>query len=145
MKLTKKNSKFDLDLKYGQQREQRVADLLGADKNKIEVKTERDWWHKTGNIVIEVECNGKPSGISVTEADYWVHILAIGQEDYCKLFFEVPVLKQIVKRYESNWRMLGDRRASKCIIIPLKDLFINVNEVLTRGKNNGKEKKNIID
>ena len=45
MKLTKKNSKFDLDLKYGQQREQRVADLLGADKNKIEVKTE-----ETGGI-----------------------------------------------------------------------------------------------
>ena len=29
----------------------------------MEVKTERDWWFKTNNIAIEVECYGKPSGI----------------------------------------------------------------------------------
>nr|WMM95530.1 hypothetical protein MEP433_gp18 [Methylophilales phage MEP433]WOZ55699.1 hypothetical protein MEP434_gp17 [Methylophilales phage MEP434] len=141
MKPTKKNSKFDLDLQYGQKREQRVASLLGADKNKIEVKTERDWWYKTGNIVIEVECWGKPSGLSVTESDYWVHILAIGDEDYCKLFFEVPTLKRIVEKYKDNWRMLGDNHASKCIMIPLKDLFIDVEHILTRGEDNEEEKK----
>ena len=31
-----KNNKFDIDLKYGQEREQKVASLLDADKNKIE-------------------------------------------------------------------------------------------------------------
>ena len=36
-----KNTKFDLDLKYGQIREKRIDDFLkGA---KIEVKTERSW------------------------------------------------------------------------------------------------------
>ena len=35
-----KNSKFDLDLKYGQEREKKVAVLLDQDKSKIEVKTE---------------------------------------------------------------------------------------------------------
>ena len=35
----------------------------------MEVKTERDWWYKTNNIAIEVECYGKPSGIMATEAD----------------------------------------------------------------------------
>lgn len=30
----------------------------------------------TGNIVIEFECRGKPSGISVTEADYFVTYFA---------------------------------------------------------------------
>ena len=27
--------------------------------------------HKTGNIVVEVESRGKPSGISTTKSDYW--------------------------------------------------------------------------
>ena len=71
-----KNNKFDLDLKYGQEREQMVASLLNTDKTKVEIKTERDWWQKTGNIAIEVECNNKPSGLSVTKANYWFHILA---------------------------------------------------------------------
>ena len=54
--------KFDLDLKYGKVREKRVADML-QDK-KIEVKSERDMWVRTGNIAIEYECYGKPSGIT---------------------------------------------------------------------------------
>ena len=92
-----KNNKFDIDLKYGKERESKVASLLIADKDKVEVKTERDWWYKTGNIAIEVECFGKPSGLSVTKADYWVHVLATGKQDYCKLVFDVSKLKQIVE------------------------------------------------
>jgi len=41
--------KFDMDLKYGKVREKLVADML-QDK-KIEVKSERDIWQKTGNIL----------------------------------------------------------------------------------------------
>ena len=110
-----KNSKFDIDLKYGQEREKKIVSLLDQDKNKLEVKTERDWWAKTGNIAIEVECWGKPSGLSKTEADYWVHILAIGKEDYCKLIFEVPKLKKIADKFKDNYKMIGDHHASKCI------------------------------
>ena len=52
-------SKFDIDLKYGQVREKkRVAELLSNDK--VEIKTERSWWRKTGNIAIEYEYRGKP-------------------------------------------------------------------------------------
>ena len=54
-------------------REQQVADML-QDK-KIEVKSERDVWQKTGNIAIEYESYGKPSGINATESDYWFHNL----------------------------------------------------------------------
>lgn len=28
---------------------------------------------QTGNIAIEYECRGKPTGIAITEADYWVY------------------------------------------------------------------------
>jgi len=122
-----KNSKFDIDLKYGQEREKKVVSLLDQDKNKLEVKTERDWWAKTGNIAIEVECWGKPSGLSKTEADYWVHILAIGKEDYCKLIFKVTKLKKIADKFKDNYKMIGDHHASKCILIPLKELFQSKN------------------
>ena len=72
---TQDRKKFDLDLKYGQVREKYVADML-QDK-KIEVKSERDVWQRTGNIAIEYESYGKPSGINATEADYWFHNLCI--------------------------------------------------------------------
>tara|TARA_B100001013_G_scaffold172365_1_gene103465 strand:- start:1689 stop:2072 length:384 start_codon:yes stop_codon:yes gene_type:complete len=123
-----KNTKFDIDLKYGKEREDRVASLLDKKKNKIEVKTERDWWHRTGNIAIETEYRGKPSGLSVTKADYWVHILAKGKKDYCKLIFDVPTLKKIVRKWKSNFKMIGDNNASKCVLIPLSKLFDQQNE-----------------
>ena len=59
--------KFDIDLEYGKVREKQVADML-QDK-KIEVKSERGMWQNTGNIAIEYESYGKPSGINATEAD----------------------------------------------------------------------------
>ena len=70
-----KNSDFDLDLKYGQIYEEGLKVLLES-KGKVEVKTERDKWYDTGNMAIEVKCNGKKSGLSVTKADWWFHIFA---------------------------------------------------------------------
>ena len=64
MKPTKKDrKKFDLDLQYGSIREDKIADMLT--NKKIEVKSERDIWQKSGNICIEYESWGKPSGIRV--------------------------------------------------------------------------------
>ena len=40
----KDRKKFDLDLQYGKVREQRIADML--QNKKIEVKSERDKWHR---------------------------------------------------------------------------------------------------
>ena len=53
-------NKFDIDLQYGKVREGEIASMLQNEK--IEVKTERDIWKTTGNIVVEFECRGKPSG-----------------------------------------------------------------------------------
>ena len=68
MKPTKENrKKFDIDLQYGTIREEKIIDMFL--NKKIEVKSERDTWMKTGNICIEYESYGKPSGIIATEAD----------------------------------------------------------------------------
>jgi len=115
-------SKFDIDLKYGQIREKRVANLLG--KEQVEIKTERSWWRKTGNIAIEYEYRGNPSGIDKTEAKWWFHILELDKKEHCILVFRVSRLKKIVKKYKkTHTKCIGDYRASKCVVIPIKELF----------------------
>ena len=62
MKPTKKDrKKFDIDLQYGTIKEEKIIDMFV--NKKIEVKSERGMWMKTGNICIEYESYGKPSGI----------------------------------------------------------------------------------
>ena len=117
-----KTSTFDIDLKYGQIREKRVADLLKG--GKVEVKTERSWWRKTGNIAIEYEFRGKPSGIDKTEAKWWFHILELNGKEYCMIIFRVSRLKRIVKKYKkTHTKEIGDYRASKGVVIPIKELY----------------------
>ena len=69
-KMLNDNSNFDIDLQYGQIYEKALALIL--QDQKLEVKTERDTWKKTGNIAIELHnhASNKPSGLSVTKADY---------------------------------------------------------------------------
>jgi len=116
-----KNVKFDVDLKYGQKREQRIKKMI--EEGTIEVKTERNWWYKTGNIAVEYESFGKPSGIAATEATYWAHVLAHGDEEHCILWFRTAKLKQLVKNFEYNTKDVGDFKKSKAYIIPIIDLF----------------------
>lgn len=119
--MTKVNNKFDIDLKYGQEREARIEKILK--EGKLEVKTERDWWFKSGNIAIEIECNGKPSGIMATTADYWVHILANGDKDYCRLIFDTETIKKLTKKYIGTLKNGGDGWRSKFVLIPLSEIF----------------------
>lgn len=114
--------KFDIDLCYGKVREKRVANML-QDK-KIEVKSERDMWARTGNIAIEYESYGKPSGISATESDYWFHNLCIGDETFATLVFDVPSLKRIIDNLDEKRTVSGgDNGASKMYLVSLQKLF----------------------
>lgn len=123
--MTKANNKFDIDLKYGKDREERIEKILK--EGKLEVKTERDWWFKTGNIAIEIECNGKPSGIMATKSDYWVHILANGDKDYCRLIFDTKTIKKLTKKYIGTLKNGGDGWRSKFVLIPLSEIFLAKN------------------
>jgi hypothetical protein len=59
------NPYFDIDLSFGESFEKSLADILN--KGTVEVKTERDIWKTSGNIVFEVRYKGKLSGISKTK------------------------------------------------------------------------------
>ena len=117
------NNKFDIDLQYGQIREEKLANILQNEK--VEVKTERDKWKETGNICIEFSCRGKPSGIAVTEAKWWVHVLANGDDTSCMLMFPTEKLKEIARKYYANGKIVngGDDNLSKMVLLPLKEIF----------------------
>ena len=114
--------KFDIDLQYGKVREKDVADML-QDK-KIEVKSERDMWQKTGNIAIEYKSYGKPSGIDATTADYWFHNLCIGEETFATLVFNTDNLRRIIKNLDKKKSVSGgDNNASRMYLLNLQKLF----------------------
>ena len=118
----KDRKKFDIDLEYGKVREKQVADML-QDK-KIEVKSERDVWQKTGNIAIEYECYGKPSGINATESDYWFHNLCIGDETFATIVCDTQSLKRIISILDSKRSVSGgDNNAARMYLLNLQKLF----------------------
>lgn len=119
---TEDRKKFDLDLEYGKVREKLVADML-QDK-KIEVKSERGMWMSTGNIAIEYESYGKPSGIAATESDYWFHNLCIGDDIFATLVFDTKNLKKIIDNLDYKRTVSGgDHKASKMYLLNLQKLF----------------------
>tara|TARA_R100000541_G_scaffold28716_1_gene37988 strand:- start:1 stop:414 length:414 start_codon:yes stop_codon:yes gene_type:complete len=119
---TEDRKKFDIDLEYGKVREKFVAEML-QDK-KIEVKSERGMWKNTGNIAIEYESYGKPSGINATEADYWFHNLCVGEDTFCTLVFKVDSLKKIIENLDYKRSVSGgDHKASRMYLLNLQKLF----------------------
>jgi len=128
--------KFDIDLEYGKVREKQVADML-QDK-KIEVKSERDVWQKTGNIAIEYECYGKPSGINATESDYWFHNLCIGEDTFATIVFDTNSLKRIINNLDYKRSVSGgDNNASRMYLLNLQKLFSS--DVIKAFKETGDE------
>ena len=115
-------SKFDIDLKYGQIREDIVKDMF--ENKKIEVKSERTGWRKTGNIAIEYESRGKPSGVYKTESDYWFHRLELDEGEFCTLVFPTPIIRKIVDKYKDKLtKNVGDNNTSRCVLVQIKKIF----------------------
>ena len=119
------NPDFDIDLSFGEKYEDSLAAILQL--GKVEVKTERDIWKTTGNIVFEIRCKGKPSGISKTKADYWAQILTYEDEIKSVLLFPVPVLKKqlkyLISKKSAKIIKGGDDNESELIVVPLSLIY----------------------
>ena len=117
------SSKFDIDLKFGQIYEEKIRKIFAG---KIEVKAERDIWKKTGNIAIEIRCKGKPSGLSVTEADWWIHLLTYKNKVEMGFMFKVSRLKKMIKNKVKKDKVCimhgGDNNESELVMIPIKEI-----------------------
>ena len=126
--MSKAFTKYDFvtDLKYGMDSEKNIANILGLQEKEFEVKTERSWWTKTGNIAIELEYKGKPSGLNKTEATYWIHVLQEKDEPFCFVIIPVKKLKILVKKLIESGvktKMVGDGYNSKCLIVKKENLL----------------------
>jgi hypothetical protein len=97
-------------------------------KARIEVKRERAV-ERFGNVAIELECGGMPSGVNASESDIW--IWELGGEFWFAWLKEVRSwLQDNREKYEI--KMGGDGRRSKLAIIPLIHF---VNGIATRISN----------
>ena len=125
MPMYNKDSKFDIDLSYGEIKEKHLALILMDEK--LEVKSERGQWQKTGNIAVELSSRGKPSGLVTTKANWWVTTLNDG--DKVKGIIMLPIAdmkkhtKTIVKSGRGKVVMGGDDDTSELALIPIKDLI----------------------
>ena len=118
--------KYDIDfagdLKFGLGMEDEVIAMF-KDK-KIEVKSEKGMWQRTGNIAVEYESWGKPSGINATESDYWFHNLCIDDEVFATLVFDTRSLRRIIENLDYKKSVSGgDHNASRMYLLNLQKLF----------------------
>jgi hypothetical protein len=127
---------FTSDLKIGNQYEQKYVDMIDYDSYEIskgcfkpydikvvngdttityEIKADR-MTAKSGNVVIEYACNGKPSGITSSEADYWIYFI-VGTDEYIKI--PTSDLRQLIadKKYTRSLKG-GDGWRSQMYLFP---------------------------
>ena len=95
-----------------------IATYQGVDK-KYEVKADKMCLY-TGNIAIEYECSGRPSGINSSEADYYI-IFALNKQDSHKCYM-IPLteLRELAVKCQS--RSGGYQFRSKMYLLPLNNI-----------------------
>ncbi len=118
MTRTKARPHFDKDLKFGQQYENELQQMI---EGKVEVKTDR-LCEKTGNVFVEIEDRGKPSGINITHAEYYAFCLH--KEERNKqtwVLISTKILKKLMKKYPI--KSGGDNYEARGHIIPKEHLL----------------------
>jgi hypothetical protein len=89
-------------------------DLI-LDGVKYEVKADR-FMFKTNNVLIEYESNGKASGISITEAEYY-SIFEIDNDKYELYLVPVLEIKQLIKEKMYKRKIsCGYNKLSQCYL-----------------------------
>jgi len=115
----KHSGSFTHDLKFGEESEDWVKSLFtGAFR--VEVKSDRRAL-VTGNLYIEVYSRSKPSGISTTDADYWIYKI---EGIDTAIIIPTSRLKELVKAHHKGlFKHGGDHDSSRGVLIPIKELF----------------------
>lgn len=111
------NSDFRFDLKIGQIKEKELNEILSD--SLIEVKYDLKALD-TGNVFVEYESRGNPSGIATSHSDWYC--FAIGDTFH---FIKTKELSNRCRKYlKSNRDILGgDDNTSKGILLPTKELL----------------------
>ena len=115
-----RDNKFDIQLGQAERDESALARIMSGAK--IELKTESFLWERTGNICIEFASRGKPSGIAVTEADFWVHQLVRDDETVVYLMFPIARLKALCAACGKVVHGIGDDKTQSAYLLSIKDV-----------------------
>jgi len=99
-------------------------DFILDDKIKIEVKSDTTA-SRTGNLAIEYKCNGKPSGIYATEADYYIYFINYEDRDEA---YKIPT-NELIELCKERGRKVsgGDGNLSRMYLLNkelLKDYIV---------------------
>ena len=115
------NSDFKYDLSFGVEGESWFKELFECELGTIEVKTDRKA-NETGNIYIEFQSRGKPSGIATSQSDYWVY----KTNDFAFIFETEKLkakIKLLYKQGKATIKKGGDNNTSVGLLISIKDLL----------------------
>jgi hypothetical protein len=118
----KHNNDFKYDLDFGIVSEKFYGKVMhDLIEGKTECKAERDQWAKTGNMFVEFESRGKPSGIATTHAEHWV--VSFYKEN--KLCFTLTVPIEDMKKIARKGKLIegGDENSSKGMLVNIKDVI----------------------
>lgn len=117
---------FQKDLALGTVGEEYIKSIFADDKIKLEVKKD-DWAARTGNLALEFECRGKPSGILTTKADFYCFVIG----HHFVLTLPVDFLRKIYDEYHNQpqyVKAMGDKDnngvpVAKSILLPWRELL----------------------
>lgn len=114
---------FDISYRYGEPFEKAFGNLLL--RAKVEVKRDQKFL-STGNLCVEFEqwhpqdrSVKVPSGIGVTEADFWAFVL---DDDLASALVPIEKLRMLCQRFAECTVMTGDN-GNRSYLIPLAAVF----------------------
>jgi predicted AAA+ superfamily ATPase len=86
---------------------------------KYEVKADR-MTNRTGNVFIEYECNNRPSGISITQADIYAYFVIKSSNDQDCYIIPVKYIKTLIENGDfKKVSQCGDGKRVKGFLMPL--------------------------
>lgn len=113
---------FDLDLERGRVKEELARRLLTIDEDHLVVEVKGDYRAQdTGNHFVELSARGRPSGIMVTESDYW----AVALENGAMVMVPIERMRELVAEALAEGhtaRMPNGSHPTEGALIPLGKL-----------------------
>lgn len=102
-----------------------LKEILTKDSEATTIEVKRDFQAAdTGNIAIEFEQKGRPSGIATTKAVWWAYCLSGAHEDELIVLIKTERLRAILAKLDSTHLRTGvGKNKVGMFLLPLSYLF----------------------
>ena len=121
-----KQKAFDVALKFSQEREDLIKELL-EDGDNLEIKCECDRWQTSKNLAFEVRFKNNKSGVASTSCDWWIHFLTDEGKTLGAFFFDIDLLRKNLKILKEEGiatvKNGGDNNDSLLILVPIEHAY----------------------